>query len=191
MQNLTSQSSSNQLSVDPIGGLFAVLLMRLWLGFRSLQAGIEKYAGIKTTHAPAIIDGKPDPNGTTIEVYTKVYSIEHYKGVPSALGDKFLKEPFINEKLLSFYDDCLGPLLIILGLTLILGIATRISLLCLGCLFTSLTFGLILLNQPSGIAWLAAHIILIAMMLLFSNHNRFELGNYIGRFQKLALLSNK
>lgn len=67
----------------------------------------------------------------------------------------------------------LGPALLILGLTVLLGVATRFSLFAMGLLYTSLTFGLILLKQDAGIAWLATHIVLIAMALALSQYNRW------------------
>ena len=69
----------------------------------------------------------------------------------------------------------LGPALILLGLTLLLGIATRFSLFAMGLLYTSLTFGLILLKQDAGVAWLAAHVILIVMALALAQYNRFTI----------------
>ena len=62
--------------------------------------------------------------------------------------------------------------LIILGLTILLGVASRVSLLLLGLIYISLTWGLILIKQDSGIAWLGIHVIIVAMALNWANHNR-------------------
>ena len=68
----------------------------------------------------------------------------------------------------------LGPALILLGLAILLGVASRSALFLLGALYVSLTWGLILLGEPgnAGVAWLAAHMIIIVMALQLSNYNR-------------------
>ena len=45
----------------------------------------------------------------------------------------------------------------------------------MGLLYTSLTIGLILLKQDSGVAWLAIHVLMIAVALFYEKHNRFTL----------------
>jgi thiosulfate dehydrogenase [quinone] large subunit len=70
------------------------------------------------------------------------------------------------------YDIVLGPALVILGIMLFVGIGTRISLFLQGLLYCSLTFGLILIRQDGGVAWLAAHMILIAYALTLAKHNK-------------------
>ena len=76
---------------------------------------------------------------------------------------------------LSIYGWILGPALILLGLTILLGIASRTSLFLLGLLYISLTWGLILINQSDGVAWLGTHMILIVMALALAEHNRFAI----------------
>ena len=81
---------------------------------------------------------------------------------------RFLKEPI----LLNLYNVMLGPALLVLGVTILLGIASRTSLFLLGLLYISLTWGLILIKQDDGISWLGVHMILIAMALMLSGYNR-------------------
>jgi thiosulfate dehydrogenase [quinone] large subunit len=83
--------------------------------------------------------------------------------------DKFLKEPFM----LNMYNLVLGPALLVLGVTILLGIANRVSLFLLGVLYISLTWGLILIKSDDGISWLGVHMILIVMALALAEHNRF------------------
>ena len=83
--------------------------------------------------------------------------MSNYKGVPAPLYDKFINEPLIPEFALNIYNVVLGLALIILGLSLFLGIATRFSLFLMGLIYTSLTFGLILIKQDAGIACGCAH----------------------------------
>ena len=113
--------------------------------------------------------------GLTDATSTKVYGFAYYHGVPTALMDKFAAEPLLPGFSLKIYDAILGPSFILLGLALLVGFATRYTLFAMGLLYTSLTFGLILINENSGVAWLAIHIALIALMLFYSKYNKFEL----------------
>ena len=160
---------------NDLGRSLAMLLARLWLALRSLQTGTEKFAGTQSSQAAVTIDGAPNTYGLTEAASAKVYGFSHYAGVPKALYDKFATEPLIHGWFLNLYDIILGPALILLGLTLLLGVATRVSLFVMGLVYTSLTFGLILLKQDAGVAWLAAHVILIVMALSLANHNRFAI----------------
>ena len=163
---------NKSLETPGLGHTFAMLLLRLWLGLRSLQTGIEKYAGIKTSETPVTIDGAANTYGLTESTGSKVYGLSHYHGVPKALSAKFANEPLIPGAFLSLYDFILGPALIILGITVLLGIATRWSLFAMGLVYISLTFGLILLKEDAGVAWLGIHMVMIAMALVLANHNR-------------------
>jgi len=157
--------------------VFAVWLLRIWLGVRALVAGIEKFAGTRSSEELAVIDGSPNAYGLTTDATEKIYSFSSYHGVPQALYDQLAAQPLIPGFALQVYDWVLGPALLILGLTVLLGILPRISLFLMGLLYTSLTFGLILLNQSAGVSWLAVHVILIALALFWQRHNRCQLFN--------------
>lgn len=160
---------------DTLGSTLGMLLLRLWLAMRAIQTGIEKYAGTKTYDKEVTIDGAPNDYGLVEGGTEKVYALSNYNGVPAALQEKFSSEPLIPAFALNLYDIVLGPALILFGLTLLLGIATRISLFAMGLIYTSLTFGLILIKQDAGIAWLGIHIILIVMALALAKNNRFTI----------------
>lgn len=172
-------ASSNPLNTeDTLGPSLAVLALRLWLGVRALLTGFEKFAGTRIVEKPLLDEfGEPDINGTMVEVQEKVYGFSHYHGVPEALMKKFEAEPLLPGFALSIYDAVLGPLLIALGITTLLGFCTRLSLFAMGVLYTSLTVGLILIKQDGGIAWLGVHLGLIALALVYSKYNRFALGS--------------
>jgi thiosulfate dehydrogenase [quinone] large subunit len=157
-----------------LGATLGVLTLRLWLALRAIATGLEKYAGTTTSDQAVTIDGTVNTYGLTASTASKVYGFAYYHGVPPPLMEKFKAEPLIFGPSLKLYDAVLGPALILLGLALLLGIGTRYSLFAMGLLYTSLTFGLILINENSGVAWLGIHIALIAMMLFYSKHNRFE-----------------
>ncbi len=177
-----SMSSEPKKSIDQpaeeqankLGFIFASLLLRLWLGVRALQTGIEKYAGTVTTDQPVKVDGAVyDPNMTTT-TGVKSYALDHYSGVPESLKGAFAHEPLMSGWALKAFDAMLGPALIVLGLTILLGIASRVSLLLLGLLYIGLTWGLILLKQDAGVAWLGVHMVMIAMALSWADYNRFR-----------------
>ena len=170
--NDTSPSSAHDVDRGP---MFAMLLLRLWLAVRAIQTGIEKYAGTKITQKPLLDEfGEPDISGAMVEAKSKVYGLAHYHGIPEPLVGPFKEEPLIPGFFLKFYDMALGPALLLVGVTLLLGIATRVSLFVMGLIYISLTWGLILLKQDGGVAWLAAHMVLIAMALMLAKHNPFQ-----------------
>jgi thiosulfate dehydrogenase [quinone] large subunit len=163
-------------SCDPqqkLAFTFAALLCRIWLAVRALQTGIEKFAGVTVSGTPNKIDGVANEVGLVTTEATKEYGFSHYHGVPSGLFKQFGEEPLMMGSFLKIYDKVLGPALIILGITILIGAASRLSLMALGLLYISLTWGLILIKQDAGVAWLAAHMILIVMALMLHEHNRF------------------
>ncbi len=166
-------SSPKPEKPDTLALTLAMLLLRIWLALRAIVAGIEKFAGTKASSEAVLIDGTANEYGLTATSTEKVYAFANYQGVPRPLYDQFKGEPLIPDWGLDLYNIVLGPALLLLGFTLLLGIATRYSLFAMGLLYTSLTFGLILLNQAGGIAWLATHMILIVMALALAKYNRF------------------
>jgi thiosulfate dehydrogenase [quinone] large subunit len=155
-----------------LGLIYGALLLRVWLAVRAIQTGVEKCAGIKGSDMPVTIDGKANDYGLTSSVPVKEYSLSHYHGVPEALMKKFTDEPLMLKFALPLYDKVLGPALLLLGLTILFGLATRTSLFLLGLLYISLTWGLILIKEDSGVAWLGIHMIMIVMALWLSKYNR-------------------
>ncbi|GAA5481189.1 hypothetical protein [Haloferula sargassicola] len=160
---------------DTLALALGAILARLWLAVRAIQTGLEKYAGTKMSETAVEIDGQPNSYGLTDAAATKSYAADHYHGVPAALYDKFAHEPLMAEWALKIYDKVLGPALILLGLTILLGVASRLSLFALGLLYISLTWGLILIREDSGVAWLAAHMILIVAALALVRYDRVRI----------------
>jgi len=155
--------------------VYGALLARVWLAVRAIQTGVEKYAGTKMSDQAVNIDGKTNDYGLTAADSVKHYAMGNYHGVPEALMKKFQGEPMMLKFALPIYDKVLGPTLLVLGLTILLGFATRTSLFLLGLLYISLTWGLILIREDAGVAWLGVHMILIVMSLMLAEHNRFAL----------------
>ena len=157
--------------------VYASLLARLWLGVRAVQTGVEKFAGTRAGDEVVKVDGVPNEEGLTAAGSLKYYALENYHGVPAALMKKFEGEPLMMKFALPLYDKLLGPALIILGRTILLGVAYRSSLFVLGLLYISLTWGLILIKQDDGVSWLGVHMILILGALALARHNRFAILN--------------
>jgi len=159
------------------GQTLAFLVLRGWLGIRALITGIGKYSESIKVQKPLMdpVTGMQDPSGAMVDVTEKVYGLAKYHAVPQVLQDKFAVEPLLPSILTKPFYAILGPALIILGLTLLLGLGTRISLFLQGLLYIALTIGLMLIDQNEGVAWLGIHIGLVAMALVLVDHNRFTL----------------
>ena len=157
----------------------AFLLLRGWLGVRAILTGVEKYSTTHIIQKPLIdpTTGMEDPSGAMIDVAQKVYSLTNYAAIPQSMQDKFASEPLLLKWMTVPFYFCLGPALILLGITLLVGIATRASLFLQGLLYIVLTVGLILIKQDDGVAWLAIHVAMIAMALTMVRYNRFCLWN--------------
>jgi thiosulfate dehydrogenase [quinone] large subunit len=159
------------------GQTLAFLVLRGWLGIRALVAGVDKYSESVKVQKPLMdpLTGMQDPSGALVDVVQKVYGLGRYHAVPQILQDKFALEPLLPSVLLKPFYAVLGPALIILGVTLLLGIFTRISLFLQGILYIVLTIGLMLINQNDGATFLGIHIVLVAMALVLVDNNRFAL----------------
>jgi thiosulfate dehydrogenase (quinone) large subunit len=155
----------------------AFLVLRLWLAVRAILAGIEKFGAYQTIQKPFVdpATGMADPSGAMIEVKQKYYSLTNYVGVPQSLQDKFATEPMLPHALTTPFYGVLGFTLIALGVMLLIGLGTRISLFLQGILYIALTVGLILIKQEDGVAWLGIHIALVAFALTLAKYNRFTL----------------
>jgi thiosulfate dehydrogenase [quinone] large subunit len=155
-----------------LGLIYGAWLLRAWLAVRAIQTGVEKLSGMVGSDQPITLDGKANGYGLTEVSNIKEYALSHYHGVPEALMTKFKGEPLMLKWALPLYDKVLGPALIVLGLTILLGVASRTSYFLLGLLYISLTWGLILIKEDAGVAWLGVHMIMIVMALWLSKYNR-------------------
>ena len=172
---MSSESPSSANPIEKLTDTFGYLVLRVWLGLRALLTGIEKYAGTEIVEEPLLDEfGEPDLNGAMVEIKTKVYGMDHYHGVPPPLANKFAAEPLLPNWGLSLFDTLLGPALILLGVTLLVGLAPRISLFLQGLLYAGLSVGLILLNESGGVAWLGIHVLLVVAALRLVKHDRFS-----------------
>lgn len=160
---------------EKLGLIYGSMLLRLWLGVRAVQAGVEKFAGEGMTDQAVSVDGVANEQGLTAATSFKEYAMAHYHGVPESLMKSFQGEPLMIKWMLPLYDKVLGPALIGLGLAILLGICYRSSLFLLGLLYISLTWGLVLLKQDPGVAWLGIHMVMIVMALAMASYNRISI----------------
>jgi thiosulfate dehydrogenase [quinone] large subunit len=175
-QEKSAGSSGESCCTNKLALVYGSWLLRLWLAMRAIQTGVEKYAAVKQLpSAPVKVDGVANEEGLSAVGSAKMYALENYHGVPSALMKKFESEPLMLKWALPLYDMLLGPALIVLGITILLGICYRTSLFFLGLLYISLTWGLILIKQDDGVSWLAAHMILVVMALALAQYNRLAI----------------
>jgi len=129
----------------------AFLLLRLFLGLRTLFAGIEKFE----------LKG--------------VYSFGNYYENMGRMAQGITSASFIPLWMSRSFAHSLGYALVILGAALLLGIRIRTALFLTGLVYVSLSFGLMAVQESEGVAWLAIHVGLIAGALVLSRHNRFAL----------------
>lgn len=164
--------------IEPFGASLAFVLLRLWLGIRSLVTGIEKFAGVETVQRPLLDEfGEPDISGAMVNVKEKVYGFQYYHGLPEPLYDKFVQEPLMPVWMLDLYSGVLGYLLLLLGILLVLGALPRMALFVSGLVYVSLTVGLALLNESGGVAWLGTHLVLVVLGLMLVRFNRYAVFN--------------
>ena len=174
---MTSDAKSSGSCGDNCGLTPAFLILRSWLGVRAVLTGIEKYAAYRTIQKPFVdpVTGMEDPSGALVEVKLKFYALTNYSAIPQTLKDKFATEPLLPKAMTAPFYSVLGPLLIVLGVMLLIGLGTRLSLFLQGLLYTGLTVGLILIKQDDGVAWLGIHVALVALALALAKHNKFAL----------------
>lgn len=129
----------------------AFSLLRLFLGLRTLLAGVEKFEG----------------GGT--------FSIANYAQNMDRMAQGITGASFLPLWATKPFAHSLGYLLTVLGILLLLGIKTRLSLFATGLVYVALSFGLMAVQEGEGVAWLALHVGLFVAALLLVRHDRFAL----------------
>jgi thiosulfate dehydrogenase [quinone] large subunit len=127
----------------------AFLLLRLFLGLRTLMAGIEKFE----------LKGE--------------YSFGHYYENMGRMAQGITSASFIPLWMSRGFAHSLGYALVILGAAILLGLRTRTALFLAGLFYIGLSFGLMAVQESEGVAWLGIYIGLFAGALALSRHDRF------------------
>ena len=129
----------------------AFLLLRLFLGLRTLMAGLEKFEANKS------------------------YSTANYSENMTRMATGISNNSVIPLWAAKAFALPLGYLLTILGLALILGIKSRTMLFLSGLVYVGLAFGLMAVQEGEGVAWIGVQVLMFAIALSFVRHNRFAL----------------
>jgi len=129
----------------------AFLLLRLFLGLRTLLAGLEKF----------------EAKG--------IYSFQNYYENMTRMAQGITGASFLPLWMTKYFAHSLGYLLLLFGAALLLGVKTRLTLILTGLLYVGLSFGLMAVQESEGVAWLGLHVALIAGALVLVRHNRFAL----------------
>lgn len=180
----------------------AFWLLRFWLAARAIGTGLTKFIGkvngeianpeyeakikeamadgLSRSEAAELVTDVPEKISGTIDVI----SISTYHGLPEKgpmTIETFSASPLMPSFMVGPYSAVLGYALIALGLTVLLGICTRVSLFLMGLLYISLTWGFIILepnmgpSAAAGIAYLGVHMLIIVAALFLVDYNKFEL----------------
>lgn len=148
---MTDYPASNSSSPDRCEYTAAYWLLRLFLGLRTLMAGLEKFEANRS------------------------YSTENYSANMTRMAEGISKNSTIPLWAAKSFALPLGYLLIILGVCILLGIKSRISLFLTGLLYTGLAFGLMAVQEGEGVAWIGSQVLMFAVALALVRHNRFAL----------------
>ena len=129
----------------------AFLLLRLFLGFRTLLAGLEKF----------------EAGGR--------YNLANYATNMDHMAQGITGASFLPLWMTKTFAHSLGYVMIALGVAILLGLKSRISLTLAGLVYVGLSFGLMAVQENEGIAWLGVHVGLFAGALVLSRHDRLAL----------------
>lgn len=130
---------------------YAFLLLRLFLGLRTLLAGVEKF----------------EAKGT--------YSLANYSENMSRMAQGITGASFLPLWATRSFAFSLGYLLTAFGVLLLLGVKTRLMLFITGLLYVGLSFGMMAVQESEGIAWLGMHVLMFVAALALVRYNRFAL----------------
>jgi thiosulfate dehydrogenase (quinone) large subunit len=148
---MTETSASNSSLIIRGEHTAAFLLLRLFLGLRTLMAGLEKFEANRS------------------------YSTENYAANMERMATGISANSTIPLWAAKAFALPLGYLLIILGIAILLGIKSRVALFITGLVYTGLAFGLMAVQEGEGVAWIAAQVLMFAFALFLVRSDRFAL----------------
>ena len=129
----------------------AMLLLRAFLGLRALFGGIEKF----------------ELQGT--------YSFANYRQSMTRMATGITGASFLPLWATKTFALTLGFVLLALGVSLLLGLKTRASLVLMGLTYLGLAAGLMAVQETDGATAMGVHVALVAFALVLSRHDRFAL----------------
>lgn len=159
---------------------FANLLLRLWIGLRLLGAGLDKWrAGICWGFKGV------GPDGAEIDVARGVsFTAENYDKKLSAIAKLTFDKGFLPKPLCDLYAQPLGYILLGVGIWVVVGLFSELSLFAAGLIFLSLGVGLATLPDDTEVVLIGIHILIVAAALATSKHKGFSLDGLFFRRKK-------
>jgi thiosulfate dehydrogenase [quinone] large subunit len=150
---MTESSASNPSISSRCEYTAAFLLLRLFLGLRTLMAGLEKFE------------------------LNRSYSTENYSANMTRMATGISNNSVIPLWAAKVFAQPLGYLLIVFGVLVLLGVKSRVTLFLTGLIYVGLSFGLMAVGsiEGEGIAWLGMHVLMFAVALVLARHDRFAL----------------
>ena len=141
----------NPKPASPCEYTAAFILLRLFIGLRTLLAGLEKF----------------ESGGT--------YSFANYFKNMGRMATGITSASFLPLWATKTFANSIGFVLIILGLAVLLGLKSRVALFLAGLTYVGLSFGLMAVQESEGVAWLGIYVGLIVGALCLVRHNKFAL----------------
>ena len=146
-----SDQSSSSATGNRCDYTAAFLLLRLFLGLRTLLAGLEKFEANKSFSF----------SNYTENMNRIATGISNYSLIPLWAAQGFALS--------------LGFLLVGFGAAILLGIKTRAALFLGGLVYVGLAFGLMAVQEGDGVAWIGMQVLMFAAALTLVRHNRLAL----------------
>jgi len=147
------------------GLAFAALFLRVYVGMRLLTAGLDKWKTQITVDA----DGNPLDAADwywTYDLFNKEVYNENMGRVTSSMN----QYSALPENMIEMYSSTLGWMLLIVGAWVLIGLASRASLVAAGGVFLSLMFGLATIGNEQALAFRGIEIGLIAGALCLARY---------------------
>jgi thiosulfate dehydrogenase (quinone) large subunit len=129
----------------------AFMLLRLFLGLRTLAAGLEKFEANKS------------------------FSFSNYSENMTRMATAISNYSIIPLWASKTFAMSLGFLLVALGLAVLLGIKSRVSLFLAGLIYVGLGFGLMAVQEGEGVAWIGMQVLMFSVALVLVRNERFAL----------------
>lgn len=142
-------ASTTRVTTDRCEYTAAFLLLRLFLGLRTLLAGIEKFEANKS------------------------FSFSNYTENMTRMATGISSYSFIPLWASKSFAMSLGIILAIVGVAVLLGIKSRISLFVAGLVYVALGFGLMAVQEGEGVAWIGMQVLMFVVALVLVRHERF------------------
>ncbi|MGH7944709.1 MAG: hypothetical protein ACREH8_07870 [Opitutaceae bacterium] len=146
---MTETSASNSSITVRGEHTAAFLLLRLFLGLRTLMAGLEKFEANRS------------------------FSLGNYSENMTRMATGISNNSVIPLWAAKAFALPLGFVLTLLGVAILLGVKSRISLFLSGLVYTGLAFGLMAVQEGEGVAWIGMQVLMFAVALLLVRNERF------------------